>query len=84
MYFREFRERKLLSRDFPDIPGNGKAQEIRNPSCHPSSATMVDEVWHRLEAAWNEWSISVIQAQLGSMSNRVMAVLVARSDSCFF
>ncbi|GFW37152.1 hypothetical protein TNCV_5020501 [Trichonephila clavipes] len=39
-----------------------------------SPDNMVDEMWHRHEAAWNELPISVIQAQLDSMHNRVMAI----------
>ncbi|GFT67519.1 hypothetical protein TNCV_2361211 [Trichonephila clavipes] len=31
MYSRESRERQLHSRDFSDIPGNGKPLENRNP-----------------------------------------------------
>lgn len=51
---------------------------------HPSPANTVDEVWHRLEAAWNELPVSVVQAQFDSMPNRVRAVLAARGGSCFY
>ena len=38
-------------------------------TCHPSPAKTVDEVWHRIEEAWNELPVSVIQAQFNSMPN---------------
>ena len=51
---------------------------------HRSPATTIDEVWHRLEAAWNDLPVSVIQAQFDSMPNRVRAVLAARGGSCVY
>ncbi|GFW73967.1 hypothetical protein TNCV_49561 [Trichonephila clavipes] len=51
---------------------------------HPSTSSAVDEVGHRLEVAWDEFSMSVIQTQFTCMSNRVRAVLVAKADSCFY
>ncbi|GFW82319.1 transposable element Tc1 transposase [Trichonephila clavipes] len=39
---------------------------------------MVDEVWHRFEAAWNGLPIYVIQVQFDSMPYLVRATLAAR------
>ncbi len=43
---------------------------------HRSLATTIEEVWYRLEAAWNELPVSVIQVQFDSMLNRVQAAAV--------
>ncbi|GFX42140.1 hypothetical protein TNCV_2135551 [Trichonephila clavipes] len=41
---------------------------------HSSPANTIDEVWHKLEVAWNELPFSVIQVQFDSMPNRVRTV----------
>ena len=51
---------------------------------HPSPGTMVDKVWHRLEAAWNELPVSVIQAKYDFITNQILAVLAARDGSCIY
>ncbi|GFU15874.1 hypothetical protein TNCV_2368131 [Trichonephila clavipes] len=35
--------------------------------CHRSPATIIDEMWQRFEAAWNDLPVFVIQAQFDSM-----------------
>lgn len=48
----------------------------------PSLANIYEE-WHKLEAAWNELHISVIQAQFDFMLSRVRAILAARVATVF-
>ncbi|GFU92969.1 hypothetical protein TNCV_2081151 [Trichonephila clavipes] len=51
---------------------------------HPTSqSSTVDEVRDRLEAAWNELPIFVIQVQFEFMHNRVRSLLIAWGGGCF-
>ncbi|GFX62573.1 hypothetical protein TNCV_4867361 [Trichonephila clavipes] len=40
--------------------------------------TTVDELWHRVEAAWTSVSVHVIQSLFDSMPRRIRAVITAR------
>ena len=50
----------------------------------PISDNMVDEIWHRPVAAWNELAFPVIHAQFDSMPNQIRTVLAARVGSCLY
>ena len=47
-------------------------------------ANIVDEVWRRLEAVWNELLVSVVRIQFDSMPIRVRAIFTTRSGRCFY
>ncbi|GFW89941.1 odorant receptor [Trichonephila clavipes] len=40
--------------------------------------TLVDELWHRVEAAWASISVHAIQSLFDSMPRRISAVIIAR------
>ncbi|GFV22810.1 hypothetical protein TNCV_2090081 [Trichonephila clavipes] len=45
---------------------------------HHTPVTTVDELWHRVEAAWTSVSIHAIQSLFGSIPRRISAAITAR------
>ncbi|GFW46953.1 transposable element Tcb1 transposase [Trichonephila clavipes] len=45
---------------------------------HHTSVTTVDELWHRVEAAWAPVHVHTIQSLFDSMPKRISAVTIAR------
>ncbi|GFS55881.1 hypothetical protein TNCV_1935841, partial [Trichonephila clavipes] len=45
---------------------------------HHKAVTTVDELWHRVEAAWASIPVHAIKSLFGSMPRRISAVIIAR------
>ncbi|GFW92350.1 transposable element Tcb1 transposase [Trichonephila clavipes] len=45
---------------------------------HHTAVTTVDELWHRVEAAWTSVPVHAIQYLFDSMPRRISAVIIAR------
>ena len=57
---------------------------VERLSRHHLPATTIDELWHRVEAEWNDEPVSVIQAQFDSMPSRITAVVASRGGNSVY
>ncbi|GFX20069.1 transposable element Tcb1 transposase [Trichonephila clavipes] len=61
---------------------NAWSMVVKQMTHHHTPVTTVDELWHRVEAAWSSVPVRAIQTLFDAMPRRISAVIIARCG-CF-